>query len=75
MEIKASKIELKTHVLFKGGKRVPDSKSIDVRRQSLMDNVSLFGGLEGLIESDQPYKVYYSEGVYKLFSQKYEELV
>ena len=44
------------------------------RRQKLLDNLNLFGGLKGLIEGEDKYCVKYSEGVYELFCKKYREL-
>ena len=45
------------------------------RRDRLMNNLELFGGLQGLIDGDEKYNVKYSEGVYNLFCKKYRELL
>jgi hypothetical protein len=75
-QIKPERTELKTHVLVNGGKRASsENVSMKARRDACQANITQFGGLAGLIESPEKYNVYYSEGVYALFCQKYNELL
>jgi nicotinate phosphoribosyltransferase len=74
--MKPEKMELKTQVLVEGGKRAAKERiSVQARREACQANLTQFGGLEGLIESPEKYNVYFSEGSYSLFCQKYRELL
>ena len=44
------------------------------RRDLTIKALQEFGYTEFLIDSDEPYPVYYSEGVYTGFCQKYSEM-
>lgn len=71
---KPKRVELITIKLFADGKRAIHLPDIAERRSACLARQTEFGGLEGLIDSEEKYPVYFSQGVHGLFSLKYKEL-